>query len=153
MEMVLLIGAQGAGKSTFFREWFFDTHVRVNLDMLKTRHRERELISACFGIKQRFVVDNTNPTARDRRRYFELAQGSRLKVAGYYFDATLDEVLLRNAKRAGRANIPEIGVRATHAKLEAPSYAEGFDEIYRVRVKPGEGYEIERVEREEGGVQ
>jgi predicted kinase len=153
MEMVLLIGAQGAGKSTFYREWFFDTHVRVNLDMLKTRHCERELISACLGIKQRFVVDNTNPTARDRRRYFELAQGSRFKVAGYYFDATLDEVLQRNTKRTGRANIPEIGVRATHAKLEAPSYAEGFDEIYRVRVKPGEGYEIERVEREEGGVQ
>lgn len=151
--MVLLIGAQGAGKSTFYREWFFDTHVRVNLDMLKTRHREQELITACLSMKQRFVVDNTNPSAKDRRRYFELAQGARFKVAGYYFDATIEELLSRNAGRGGRARIPEIGVRATHKKLEVPSYAEGFDEIFRVRVQPGEGYEIERVEREEGGVQ
>ncbi len=153
MEMVLLIGAQGAGKSTFCREWFFDTHVRVNLDMLKTRHREHLLIAACLSMKQRFVVDNTNPSARDRRRYFELAQGSRFKVTGYYFDATIAELLQRNAGRAGRARVPEVGVRATHSKLEAPSYAEGFDELYRVRVKLGKGYEIERIEREEGGVQ
>src|SRR4051812_8782542 len=37
MEAVILIGIQGSGKSTFYRERFFDTHVRVSLDLLKTR--------------------------------------------------------------------------------------------------------------------
>ena len=54
------MGIQGAGKSTFFKERFFDTHVRINLDMLKTRHREAILLDACIRAKQRFVVDNTN---------------------------------------------------------------------------------------------
>jgi predicted kinase len=36
MEAVLLVGIQGAGKSTFYQQRFFDTHVRINLDMLKT---------------------------------------------------------------------------------------------------------------------
>ncbi|HWE94100.1 MAG TPA: hypothetical protein VG269_09070 [Tepidisphaeraceae bacterium] len=39
MEAVIFCGVQGSGKSTFFRERFFDTHLRLNLDMLRTRHR------------------------------------------------------------------------------------------------------------------
>jgi predicted kinase len=34
METVILIGIQGSGKSTFYRERFFDTLVRINLDLL-----------------------------------------------------------------------------------------------------------------------
>ena len=41
VEAVIFVGLQGSGKSTFYRERFFDTHVRLSLDMLKTRHRER----------------------------------------------------------------------------------------------------------------
>jgi hypothetical protein len=36
MEAIILIGIQGAAKSTFYRDRFFDTHVRINLDMLKS---------------------------------------------------------------------------------------------------------------------
>jgi hypothetical protein len=39
VEAVIYIGLQGAGKSTFCRERLFHTHVRLSLDMLKTRHR------------------------------------------------------------------------------------------------------------------
>ncbi len=41
MEMVLLIGIPATGKSSFCREKFFHTYVRLNLDMLGTRHREK----------------------------------------------------------------------------------------------------------------
>jgi predicted kinase len=69
MEMVLMMGVQAAGKSTFCRERFYDTHLRINLDMLRTRYREELLVRACFEAKQPFVVDNTNPTKADRQRY------------------------------------------------------------------------------------
>jgi predicted kinase len=39
MQLVILIGIQGSGKSSFFKERFVDTHIRINLDMLKTRRR------------------------------------------------------------------------------------------------------------------
>lgn len=145
MEMILFIGCQGAGKTTFYLERFFKTHVRVNLDMLKTRHRERLLVLACLHMKQRFVVDNTNATAKDRQRYFDLARDSRFRVIGYYFEATIDEALERNARREGKERIPEIGVRGTFAKLEPPTYAEGFDELFRVRVLPDRQYGVERM--------
>jgi len=36
MEAVIFTGIQAVGKSTFYKEHFFTTHVRINLDMLKT---------------------------------------------------------------------------------------------------------------------
>lgn len=40
MEAVILCGIQASGKSAFYSERFFHTHVRINLDMLRTRRRE-----------------------------------------------------------------------------------------------------------------
>ena len=77
-EAIIFIGIQGAGKSTFFRERFFDTHVRINLDMLRTRTREKALLEACLQSGQSFVVDNTNPLAEDRKRYLEPARAARV---------------------------------------------------------------------------
>jgi predicted kinase len=72
MEAVIFIGIQGSGKSTFYRQRFFDTHVRLSLDMLKTRYRQRMLIEACVAARQRFVVDNTNVLAEERAEYIRL---------------------------------------------------------------------------------
>ena len=58
-----------SGKSSFYRERFFDTRVRFNLDMLKTRHCERLLVEARIESRQPFVVDNTNATRMERARY------------------------------------------------------------------------------------
>lgn len=71
-EAIILIGAQASGKSTFYRDYFFRTHVRINLDMLKTRHRELRLLQTCLETGQSFVIDNTNPTRKARERYLKL---------------------------------------------------------------------------------
>ena len=72
MEAVILIGLQGCGKSSFAKERFFHSHVRISLDLLKTRHREQLLLDACLATDQRFVVDNTNPTVAARLKYIDL---------------------------------------------------------------------------------
>ena len=69
MQAIIFIGIQGTGKSTFYREYFLDTHIRINLDMLKTRYREKIIFQACLESKQKLVVDNTNPTVEDRKKY------------------------------------------------------------------------------------
>jgi hypothetical protein len=48
MEAVIFIGLQAAGKSSFYLDRFFNTHIRINLDMLKTRHREQLIFQACL---------------------------------------------------------------------------------------------------------
>ena len=57
MTAIILIGIPASGKSTFYQPRFFFTHVRISLDMLKTRHRERLLVEACFTARQPFVVE------------------------------------------------------------------------------------------------
>jgi predicted kinase len=143
MEAVLFMGIQASGKSSFFRERMFETHVRLNMDMLRTRHRESILLRACIEGKARFVVDNTNPTREERRRYIEPARAAGYRVTGYYFQSSLEPALVRNARRAGKARIPDAGVRGTYGKLELPSLSEGFDELFYVSVAEGGGFDVQ----------
>ncbi|OUL24425.1 kinase [Nostoc sp. RF31YmG] len=138
MEAIIFIGIQGAGKSTFYRERFFNTHIRINLDMLKTRHREQIIFQACLEAKQPFVVDNTNPTVEERRRYITPAKAKGFRVVGYYLQALLEDCKQRNKQRPPKQIVPLVGLLATYKKLVVPSWEEGFDVIYTV--KPGLNY-------------
>jgi predicted kinase len=137
---VIFIGIQASGKSTFYRRYFSD-YVHVNLDTLKRRSRERTLLTKCIENGESFVVDNTNPTRADRQRYFDALKDTDYEIHGYYFKSSIGDCLLRNSKREGRACIPEVGVRATYAKLEFPDYDEGFDKLYYVAID-GDGYNV-----------
>jgi predicted kinase len=131
MNCVILIGIPATGKSSFFKERFADTHVRVNLDMLRTRKREARLVEVCLEAGISFVVDNTNPTRTDRCRYLALAKTKKVAVVGYYFSSRVEEALHRNSQRQGNACIPDTGVRHIADRLEL-SMDEGFDELHHV---------------------
>ena len=143
MQAIIFIGIQASGKSTFYQRTFFHSHVRINLDMLKTRNREQQLLETCLRIRQPFVIDNTNPTIADRQRYIPLAQAHQFSVVGYYFQAHLSGSIERNQQRTGKQHIPEQGIRATHARLSIPTYAEGFDALYYVRIVEKHQFEVQ----------
>lgn len=133
MQVILFIGIQASGKSTFCKKNFFDTHVHISLDLVKTRHREKRLIETCLEIGQAFVIDNTNPTIEERKRYIEIAKVEQFSVIGYYFESKIEDCMERNWKRAEK-HIPEKGIRGTHARLEIPKYEEGYDQLYYVKI-------------------
>lgn len=135
MQVIIFIGIQGSGKSTFYKERFFNTHIRIGLDLLKTRHRESLFIQTCYNSLMRFAIDNTNPTTFDRARYLKNAKQNKYLVSGYFFDTTLEDALLRNSFRKGKEFIPEKGIRATMKKLIIPKMCEGFDELFKVTIK------------------
>jgi predicted kinase len=142
MEAIILIGIQGAGKTTFYRERFFDSHLRISLDMLRTRERERLLVATCVTSQQRFVVDNTNVTRAERAVYLTAARAGHFRSIGYFFRAGLRDALRRNAQRRGRSAIPVAGVAATAKRLEPPHPDEGFDELYQVEVDDRGGFVV-----------
>lgn len=135
MEAVIFVGLQGSGKSTFFEQRFAATHARINLDTLKTRHREQLLLESCRQRKIDFVVDNTNPAAEDRARYIQPARAAGYRVIGYYFDCDIRDCLKRNAARAGKAKVHPAGIYSARKRLKPPTLAEGFDAIYHVQLK------------------
>lgn len=159
MQAVLLIGIPATGKSTFFRQRFFDTHVRLNLDMLRTRYRESLLLNACLEGKTPFVVDNTNVKASDRAVYIGPARAAGFSVIGYYFQSKASEALVRNAarQRSKSQHVPPAGVLGQSARLELPSLAEGFDELYYASIEPspsdanGSQFKVEAWREDEPG--
>ncbi len=134
MEAIIFCGIQATGKSTFFKERFFKTHVHISLDLLRTRHRETKFLELCIQTQQSFVIDNTNPSKIERLKYIAAAKEAKFSVIGYFFQSKIDDALLRNEKRQGKEKIPEIGIKGTFKRLELLEYSEGFDEIYLVEI-------------------
>jgi predicted kinase len=137
MEAVLFVGLQGSGKSSFFKERFFSTHVRISLDLLKTRHREQRLLEVCLSTNQRFVIDNTNPTRDERGKYITAAKAARYAVVGYYFQSRVDDCQRRNHQRSDAERVSDIAIFSTAKKLERPTWDEGFDQLFYVRMEAG----------------
>jgi predicted kinase len=132
MEAVILIGLQGSGKSTFYKARFFQTHVRISLDLLRTRYRESVLLDTCLHLRQPIVIDNTNPTREVRSKYIRAAIAVNYKVKAFYFRSRIEECMQRNENRT--AAIPLVGILATAKKLELPSFDEGFESMSYVRL-------------------
>jgi predicted kinase len=143
MQAIIFIGIQACGKSTFYHHQFGLTHVRINLDLLKTRHRERRILETCLEIQQAFVIDNTNPTKVDRQRYIEPAKQHKFQVVGYYFASRVSEAIDRDRLRPLARQIPAKGIAGTAKRLELPSYHEGFDELYYVKLLPELQFAVE----------
>ena len=135
--MVILMGLQGSGKSTFFAREFADKGFEhISLDMLKTRRKEAEVLQDCIDNNKDCVIDNTNPTKADRSRYIVPGKHSDFRVVGYFLQSKLGDSLERNERRERK--VPKKGILATFNKIEMPSLQEGFDELNFVRIENGE---------------
>ncbi len=132
MEAIIFCGIQASGKTTFYKENFFKTHLRISLDLLNSRNKEQIFLTTCFATQQRFVIDNTNPTQLARRTYIHQARAYKFKVIGYYFLTSVEEAIARNRKRTGKEHVPIPGIRGTNKKLEPLTFEEGFDQIFHV---------------------
>src|SRR5438045_3602370 len=120
-ELVLLIGLQGAGKSSFYRACLAATHELVSKDRFPNNRnparRQRQLIAEALGAGRSVVVDNTNPTVEGRAELIALARSFGASIVGYYFESRLADCLERNRQRQGKARVPDIALYATRKRL------------------------------------
>ena len=146
MELVIFVGLQASGKSTFFRERFAATHAHVSKDLFrnnrKRNRRQAQLIEAALGKGVSVVVDNTNPTVEDRMSLIRLGRWFGAEIIGYYFDSTVRQSIGRNRQRASADQVPDVAVYATAKKLERPAYREGFDELFSVRMTGDSAFDV-----------
>ena len=131
MQAIIFIGISASGKSHYYFDNFRDSHIRINLDMLKTRNREKILVKACIDSKTNFVVDNTNLTVEDRKKYFEWLKDKKYEITACVFKTSLKECILRNSKR--HRQVPPGIIASMLNKIEQPSKEEGFNEISYVK--------------------
>lgn len=139
-ELVIFIGVPASGKSTFYAARFFATHVRINLDMLRTRTREKIILDACLAAKQNLVIDNTNITKDDRASYIQLAKKAGFSVTGYYFQSVLKDCLARSEQRTGKQKIHPFGIIFKHKHLQLPTPDEGFEKLFYIEMAPEQSF-------------
>lgn len=138
MELILFIGLQASGKSTFYRTHFATTHEHISMDLLqnnkKPRQRQLILLEAELQAQKSVVVDNTSPTVEDRQPLIQLGRLYGAKITGYYFDSNVRQCIKRNRQREGKARVPDVAIYVTAKKMVHPIYEEGFDILYDVSI-------------------
>ena len=132
MEGIILIGLPASGKSSFYKKNFFNTHIRISNDLLKTKNREKKLLDFCFETKMKIVLDNTNVTLALRQQYISRLKENQYRICGYYFKTDLERSFQWNKLRAENEIVPDVGILDKHRKLELPSISEGYDDLYYV---------------------
>jgi Predicted kinase len=91
-----------------------------------------------LSLQQRVVIDNTNVLRDERNNYITQSKEKRYEVIGYYFESILSDCLQRNERRIGRDRIENVGVIAKFKQLQPPSFNEGFDRLYFVKIEEGQ---------------
>jgi predicted kinase len=145
-ECVIFVGLQASGKTTFYRERFASSHEHISKDNFpKARDREMRqtaLLDQTLACGRSVVMDNTNPTPADRRGPIAVARAHGARVVGYFFESAGLTSLGRNRRREGKARVPDVAILATAKRLVPPLRAEGFDEIYTVRLTDQGAFEV-----------
>ncbi len=149
MELIIFSGLQAAGKTTFYQMYFAATHLPVSKDRMRNNknrdRRQMQLITEALQQKHSVVVDNTNPRIEDRAALIEIGRSYQAKIIGYYFISNVEESCDRNRQRSGKSQVPDIAIYATIKRLVPPSYAEGFDELFYVKIAENNTFKITKI--------
>lgn len=140
-ELIVFVGMQGSGKSTYYRAHLAATHVHVSKDLMaNARNRDAkqsEMIATALKAGRSVAVDNTNPTPAARAPLIALGKANGARVVAYYFEIAVKAAVARNRGREGKARVPDVAIFVTAKKLVPPTFDEGFDEL-RVIAPPPE---------------
>jgi len=139
--LIVLIGLPASGKSSFYRERLAATHALVSKDLLPRGARQSVEIERLLAKGASVAIDNTNPRVVDREPLIALARRFGARVVGYFFQPDIGESLKRNQGRPEK-RVPKVAVFIAAKRMQRPALAEGFDELYQVRLVSGGGFDV-----------
>lgn len=157
LDIVVICGLPGAGKSHFARTYFKETgRKRINRAEIRgflfhmttfgepwdkslydeedehlVKHTERKIIENILHHNERVVVDNTSISTSSRKMYLEIARHTHKTIGVIFLDTPLRHCLERNRKR--QDPIPENVLSELFARKKEPDISEGFRELLIVK--------------------
>jgi predicted kinase len=105
--VIMVIGVQGAGKSTWTR-------------------------NSLSEVRDVIYVDYSFATRRSRSRVIEIAKTAGVEVSVVWIKVSLETALSRNKRRPADEVVPDDAVENVFKVFEAPSLSEGFHEVIMV---------------------
>ena len=152
-KVFLLCGCPGSGKSTWINQnyiWDFDTLISrdcIRFNLLKPGQdyfAVEDQVRKIFADSIQIATDPNNPHPTDKvfidaTHLSPAARTSvRRNIKGRPYliavsvEVPLEVALERNAKRTGRAFVPETAIRNMYNRYEIPTLKEGFDEVWHI---------------------
>lgn len=152
LDVAVLVGLQAAGKSTFYRQCLAERYVLVSKGLFprssrNKQQRQMRQVDQALRAGRSVAVDNTNPSPAEWGPLLAAGHAHGATVTAYWFPADVAGSLRRNAQRAGRERVPDIGVRATAKRLCRPALADGFDQVLEVRFDGHGGFQVQPATR------
>ena len=141
-EMVILMGCPASGKSSFFKRHFEKAgYVHVNRDTLSTPAKCLKVAKEALDGGSSVVIDNTNPSKFARAEYLKLAKASKVPSRLFHLETPRDTAHHLNYVRQNRTQgkvrrIPDVAYNSYYKNFEAPSKAEGFDDVISIPFAP-----------------
>ena len=150
--LVVMMGVSGGGKSSLAKiiEESHDDCIIVSRDKIRFQMLEPdddyfkyenevadsfyEQINRGLRVHEYVIADATHITIGSRKKLFNhLLIPSGTRVVGVFVDMPLETCLRQNAKRTGRAYVPEDVIKKMYKQKCVPSiHDERFDEVYRL---------------------
>jgi hypothetical protein len=80
--------------------------------------------------------------------YIVPAKKKGFQIIGYYFILDLEACKQRNFQRLIKQKVPLVGLLGTYKKFVEPSYLEGFDRLYTVKLAGARSFVVEKWKNE-----
>lgn len=121
-QMIINVGNQGSGKSTFSKN--MDGFVVVSQDVYKTRCEK--VVEQNLGLGKSVIVDNTNPSRATRSKWISLAKKYGYEVMIFWFARDG-----RPFNQLREKPVPEIAYSKYSSQFEEPNHEEGA-KVFRI---------------------
>lgn len=134
--LVILVGPQGAGKTEYCKK-NFNNSTYISRDISGRQHR-KQFEKAIQKKDKLIVIDNTNPSIKQRARYIPKAKEAGYKIIIVWFDMDTEDKQFCIKRIKERKNHPtlkpekaEEAIEQYFSKFEPPTKKEA-DEIIKI---------------------
>jgi len=153
LDVILVAGLPGSGKSWFAREYFAGKNrLRINRKEIRksiyemshfgdvwkesyytekneylVKHVERKIFEQLLSNNEKVLIDNHSVTVESRRPYIETALAARKTIGIVFMHTPVQVCMKRNLSRSD--SVPPMTISTLYSALVLPSRAEGFREI------------------------
>lgn len=134
IELYVMCGVPGSGKSTFSRKLAEEKGLeRFSFDEMKCFRLEEFMRPAIKAIQEgkNVILDTTNLRVNVRKKVLQYMEEIPCRKVVVYMDTSLEQCLYRNAHRETR--LQDCIIESIYRSLQKPTLEEGWDEIIYVK--------------------